>query len=291
MVADVLSGECELSVNATVRTKALAAACSERLPEIGWRLFDAETLESEKLAKAIEGNDWVVNAIGIIKAFIHDDKAVEVERAVRVNALFPHLLARAAEETGARVIQIATDCVYSGQKGRYIESDKHDALDVYGKTKSLGEVTSSRVTHLRCSVIGPETKSHVSLLDWFLGQQKGAKLNGFTNHQWNGVTTLHFAKICRGIITRNVRLPQLQHIVPKGAISKCDMLRCFAENCQRGDLTINPSEAGVVIDRTLATVSAEPNLKLWGAAGYPQPPTVPEMIAELARHDFCFGAR
>ena len=93
--------------------------------------------------------------------------------------MLPHQLARKAESSGAKVIQIATDCVYSGKKGEYVESDEFDPLDVYGKTKSLGEVTSPGVYHLRCSIIGPEPKEHKFLLDWFLGQPKNARVNGY----------------------------------------------------------------------------------------------------------------
>ena len=95
------------------------------------------------------------HAIGVIKPYIRDDDAAAVERALRVNGLFPHILARAAERSGCRVLQIATDCVYAGTIGNYREAAPHDALDVYGKTKSLGEVNSAAVHHLRCSIIGP----------------------------------------------------------------------------------------------------------------------------------------
>jgi dTDP-4-dehydrorhamnose reductase len=244
--------------------------------------LDAESASADSLSRLLEGKQWAVNCIGVIKPYIHDNNPAEVERATRVNALFPHLLAKAAEKTGCRVLQIATDCVYSGQKGRYGEPDKHDALDVYGKTKSIGEVYSSHVHHLRCSIIGPEPKAHVSLLDWFLGQPKGAKVNGFTNHLWNGVTTLAYAKLCAGIIRNNISLPHLVHVVPTGTITKSDLLLAFRANYKREDITVNPTQATVVIDRTLSTTQSDLNEQLWSAAGYAQPPTVAEMVAEMA---------
>jgi dTDP-4-dehydrorhamnose reductase len=249
-----------------------------------WRVFEAEGARETQVEAAIAEAHWVVNAIGVIKPYIHDDNAAEVERAVSVNALFPHFLARAAQKIDARVIQIATDCVYSGQKGQYVESDKHDALDAYGKTKSLGEVASANVWHLRCSIIGPERKAHVSLLDWFLGQKQGATVNGYTNHRWNGITTLHFAKLCRGVMTRDITLPHLQHVIPDGDITKCDLLRCFAKHFGREDVSIEPAEAGLVIDRTLGTAYQALNRQLWAPAGYCRPPSVPEMVAELAAY-------
>src|SRR5258705_1525050 len=233
---------------------------------------DAERAGVDDLARLLDGAAWAVNAIGVIKPYIRDDDAAAVERALRVNGLFPHFLARAAERTGCRVLQIATDCVYSGTIGNYREDAPHDALDVYGKTKSLGEVNSEAVHHLRCSIIGPEPKAHVSLLDWFLGQPPGAGVRGFVNHNWNGVTTLHFARLCRGIIRDSLTLPRLLHVVPAGHVSKHEMLQCFSREYERPDITITPQEAAVVIDRTLATGHEEVNRRVWAGAGFAEPP-------------------
>lgn len=284
MVADELSREPGLEVTATTRTEEMAAVCRERLGGVAWRAFDAASEESG-VPGLFEEADWVVNCIGIIKPLIRDDNAGEVERAVRVNALFPHLLARRTEGR-ARVLQIATDCVYSGAKGRYEEDAPHDALDVYGKTKSLGEVHAPHVHHLRCSIIGPEMQSPKSLMEWFLGQPRGASVNGFVNHNWNGVTTLHYAKLCGGVIREAVELPHAQHVIPGGDVTKCEMLEHFARCYGREDVTVKPTEAATVIDRTLATRDEGLNRRLWAAAGYAEPPTVPQMIGELAGYDF-----
>lgn len=286
MVADYLSRVPDLEVTATTRTEKLAKACEVRLGKIGWRLFDATAVEPSSCAESITGFDWVINAIGIIKPLIHDDNAEEVERALRVNALFPHTLARAASASGSRVIQIATDCVYDGTKGHYVEADVHDPLDVYGKSKSLGEVVADSVHHLRCSIIGPEFKEPKSLLEWFLGQSTGAQVNGFVNHNWNGVTTLHFAKLCQGIIKEDLPLPRLQHVIPSGEVTKHEMLENFARYFGREDVSVNPTAAATVIDRTLATSDERLNRELWAAAGYEHPPAVSEMIRELAQFDF-----
>jgi dTDP-4-dehydrorhamnose reductase len=281
MVADYLAREHEFDVTVTTRSEDLSASGRERCGGSRWIEFDAgaETSESAGVFKDV---DWVVNCIGIIKPLIHDDNAFEVERAVRINALFPHLLAQwTAGHT--RVLQIATDCVYSGSKGHYTENDVHDALDVYGKTKSLGEVHAPHVHHFRCSIIGPEMKEPRSLLEWFLGQPPGASVNGFVNHNWNGVTTLHFARLCAGIIKQGVNLPHSQHVIPTGEVTKCEMLEHFARCYRRDDVSVNPTEAVVVIDRTLVTDNESLNGELWKAAGYIEPPTVPVMIEELAR--------
>jgi dTDP-4-dehydrorhamnose reductase len=272
----------EFEVIATYRNEEEVKPFKDKYPAVDFRLLDAEEQSVDAIAKAIEGADWVVNSIGIIKPYIHDDNAVEVERAIRVNGLFPHLLAKAAKQVNAKVIQIATDCVYSGAKGAYVESDLHDAIDVYGKSKSVGEAYFDNIFHVRCSIIGPELKAHMSLMDWFLGNPKGATLNGFTNHQWNGVTTLQFAKLSQGIVKENIEFDHLQHIVPGNLITKANLLKCFAREFDREDITVNEVEAPKIIDRTVSTNNDELNKKIWNAAGYQTPPTIEEMVAELA---------
>lgn len=285
MISDVLCDDPELQVTATVRTDALLQHCGKLLPSCRWMRLDVETDDIRHLLKT--GHfDTVINAIGIIKPYVKDDNQAQTEQAIRVNALFPHTLAKAAAESGSNVLQIATDCVYSGKAGNYAEDAPHDALDVYGKSKSLGEVPADNVTHIRCSIIGPEPKAHVSLLDWFLGQPQGGDVNGFTNHLWNGVTTLHFAKVCAGLIKAGVVLPQKMHLVPTATATKAEMLECFSQTYGRSDITIKHSEATMIIDRTLQSSNQGLNQQIWQAAGYVAAPTVPEMIAEMGRFDF-----
>src|SRR5438128_3566923 len=231
MVVDLLSRNGTFEVTATVRDAALAAHFGARLPGAGWRVFRFDG--NPPSIEMLDGNAWIVNAIGITKPLIRDDQPSEIERAVDVNARLPHLIGHLARHSGARVLQIATDCVYSGRQGGYVETDPHDALDVYGKTKSLGESFQDNVHHLRCSIIGPEPKDFKFLIEWFRQQPSGARVNGYLNHQWNGVTTLQFARLCRGIIRSELALPHLQHVVPEGAISKAQMLREFAAAYRR----------------------------------------------------------
>ncbi|HUD06068.1 MAG TPA: sugar nucleotide-binding protein [Candidatus Saccharimonadales bacterium] len=284
IVLDSLFNDGDFDIGATHRASADKKSLVGAYPSVSFEVIDAETASVEDISNAIKGSKWVINAAGIIKPYIHDDNAAEVERAILVNSLFPHRLGDAATKVGANVIQIATDCVYSGQKGDYIETDVHDALDVYGKSKSLGEAYFENIYHVRCSIIGPELKGHLSLLDWFLGNPQNADLNGFSNHQWNGITTLQFAKIARGIIKANLSLPHAQHIVPGNIISKADLLKTFAKAFKRPDITIKAMEAPTVIDRTLTTNNDSLNRQIWQSAGYNTPPTIEQMVLELAEY-------
>ena len=280
MVADVLSHHCP---NLTVTARPSKARLST--PSVRWVDFDASA-GPEAIAALIQSTRpaWVVNCIGVTKPHIKDDDPAQVQNALVINALFPHRLGKAADERGTRVIQIATDCVYSGTKGKYSEGAIHDALDVYGKTKSLGECHYQKVHHLRCSIIGPEAGTTLSLLEWFRGQAKNATLRGFTNHRWNGVTTLQFAKVCWGIIGNRRPPPSLQHLVPADAVTKLKLLQLLGESFNRRDLRIEAAAATEAVDRTLSTEHAESCIDLWHMAGYTTPPTVGEMVKELAAY-------
>jgi len=281
-VAGYLSRQPGLALTATVRNKALREHMSAKYSGVSWRVAD---FASGAPSAILDDQHWIVNAIGITKPLIRDDNPAEIMTAIDINSRLPHLIGREAEARGARVLQIATDCVYSGEKGYYVETDSQDAPDVYGKTKSLGECFLSSTQHLRCSIIGPEPKDSKFLIEWFRRQPANASVNGFTNHHWNGVTTLHFAKLCHGFITHDLPLTHLQHIVPTGLVTKAQMLHDFARAYNRPDITINDVEAKTVIDRTLATKDPGRNLQIWRAAGYDQPPTVTGMIEELVGYE------
>ncbi len=279
MVAAYLAEQETVSVRGTVRNPSILEDCRQRIRRAEWSLLDAR---DEGTWDPIDDADWIVNAIGVIKPLIHDEDAAEVASAIAVNSQFPFQLGMRAAAAGARVLQIATDCVYSGSKGLYSELDVHDALDVYGKTKSLGEARMSNVHHLRCSIVGPERYPGRSLLAWFLSQPVGSQVRGFANHLWNGLTTLHFAKLCGAIISQDIALPHLQHVIPGGVVSKAELLQAFAGAFERRDVTVEVVEADKAVNRTLATCNHELNDSLWHAAGYRATPSVAEMVAELA---------
>jgi dTDP-4-dehydrorhamnose reductase len=185
---------------------------------------------------------YYINCIGIVKPAM----ARSIKASIIINAYYPHLLA----DSHQNVIHITTDCVFSGREGNYDENSPHDALDDYGKSKSLGEPKNCMV--LRTSIIGPEVHNHYSLLAWVL-QQGGKEINGFTNHDWNGITTLQFAKVCDQIIKNNLYKEEMYHIHSPSKVNKFELVSMINYNYSVG-AEIHPIAASVKIDRTLSTV-------------------------------------
>lgn len=226
--------------------------------------------------------DYVINAIGTIKQIIDENDPASVENAYKVNSDFPMFLDDYSKVTGTPVIQIGTDCVFSGSKGGYKESDFFDADDVYGKSKVKGETLSRNTMILRCSIIGKEINRGKSLLSWLLNQEYGATVKGYTDHYWNGVTTLDFSKITLGIIEKNEFRKGVSHIVPFDTLNKYQLLVSIANAFGRVDLDIREFKTSNFIDRTLSTNFLSQNQKFWNLGGYEVIPTINEMIRNYA---------
>jgi len=200
-----------------------------------------------KFNPIISKGDYIVNCIGVIKPHV---ESAGVERTILINSLFPWTLSHFCERTKTKLIHITTDCVFSGGKGKYTEQDLHDAPDLYGKSKSLGEPTNCMV--LRTSIIGEELHGKQSLVEW-AKSQKGQEVKGFTNHWWNGITTSAYAKVCEAIISENLYEEGVSHVFSPSPINKYELLKLLDK---RFDLNLHiiPFQADQGIDRTLSTI-------------------------------------
>lgn len=154
-------------------------------------LFDKARLD-EFLKK--EKPDLVINCIGIVKQKESTDFDL-----VKVNSLLPYILADFASKYDFNIIHFSTDCVFSGLTGNYSDSDVHDALDLYGRSKSLGEVLHNKVLNLRTSIIGHGVEPNSSLIDWFISK-KGTFVSGFTKAIFSGFPTIVISEIIEDIL-------------------------------------------------------------------------------------------
>ena len=233
------------------------------------------------LCKIVNPN-FVINCIGAIKPTITNKKE-SINNAISINSLFPLEISKSAIDLDFNYIQIGTDCVFSGSKGNYSELSMTDATDVYGKTKIVGEVTSANKALIRSSIVGPETGNGKSLLNWFL-RTEDLEVNGFTDHEWNGVTTLNFAKIVLGITKNQNKNIKLQHLIPNDKVNKYELLLLFQEYFSK-QIKINDAISEAKVDRTLKTNNSRTNDELWKLGGYQKIPSVRENISELAEFE------
>jgi len=211
----------------------------------------------------------VINCVGLIK---QRDEASDEALTLRVNAEFPHRLAKRCGEAGARLIHFSTDCIFAGTKGNYTESDPSDAADLYGQSKHQGEVADAHSVTLRTSVIGHELGTNLALLDWFLSQ-RGQAISGFTKAIYSGFTTLEMARIVDRILTQHSALSGVWHVASE-PISKFALLQLCREKLG-WEGVIEPNDE-FVCDRSL---NAD---RFNQATGY-TPPSWEAMISELAQ--------
>jgi dTDP-4-dehydrorhamnose reductase len=185
----------------------------------------------------------VINCAGLTK---HKHKIEDPLVFIPINTMMPHRLAGLCKLVGARLVHIGTDCVFSGDRGGYVESDFTDARDMYGKSKALGEVDCPNAITLRTSIIGHELQGKHSLLDWFLSQEGQCK--GYTRAIFSGLPTVVLAQVVRDVVIPHRELSGLYHLAAK-PIAKFDLLKLVAHEYGKS-IEIVP-DGGLRIDRSL----------------------------------------
>lgn len=242
-VLRVLSEQRDWEVFGTVRDASVKRLFSAAIRERTIAGVDVE--HPDLLIKILDQirPDVVVNCAGLTK---HKPEADDPLVSVPINTLMPHRLAGLCKLVGARLIHVSTDCVFSGEKGGYVENDFADARDVYGKSKALGEVLYPHTITLRTSTIGHELQSQYGLLDWFLAQEGRCK--GYTRAVFSGLPTVVFAQVVRDMVIPHKELSGLYHVAAE-PINKFDLLKLIAEVYGK-TINIEPDDK-FVIDRSL----------------------------------------
>jgi len=208
--------------------------------------------------------DYIVNCIGVL---IHGSN--NVENAIYLNAYLPHQLKKISIKIAAKLIHISTDCVFSGNKGGYIESDVKDGKGVYSQTKILGEVKDGSNITLRTSIVGPELKENgEGLFHWFMNQQ--GDIFGFTKAFWSGVTTIELAKAVKWSIDNDIT--GLYHVTNNSSISKHELLKLFQKHTKK-DININPVE-GNNVDKSFIDTRLLMNYQI---------PSYDKMVCDMAK--------
>ena len=246
--------------------------------------FDAVHDDIDLILKEIGGVDFVVNCIGLISHKMTGESTSDEVNAFILNSIFPFKLAIAGLASKSKVIQISTDCVFSGNLAPYSEDSKHDARDIYGLSKSLGEVLAPNVMNLRCSIIGNEQGTSFSLMDWFLNQDSESSVKGYVNHKWNGLTTLSFSNIISGIILQDKFYRGLHHLIPSNVVTKYELLALINKYGRSKPIKLIEFDSEKSIDRELTTNAPDRNASLWKSGGYSRIPSIEDMLEEYFKH-------
>ncbi|MDD2109855.1 NAD(P)-dependent oxidoreductase [Pseudomonas plecoglossicida] len=239
----VLSASSSLEVYGSVRGTAALQYFAENIAGRILSGVDVENHDSLVRLFARVRPEIVVNCVGLVKQL---SDANDPLQAVPINSLLPHRLAMLCQASGARLIHISTDCVFSGKKGSYLETDFPDAYDLYGRSKLIGEVDYPNAITLRTSIIGRELAGNRSLVDWFLSQS--GEVRGYSKAIFSGLPTVELANVINQYVIPHPDLHGLYHVAAK-PIDKYTLLKLIAASFGR-EIKIVASDS-LVIDRSL----------------------------------------
>ena len=212
--------------------------------------------------------DAVVNCIGIVKQLAAAKDPIE---SIAINALHPHVLARACAARRVRLVHVSTDCVFDGARGGYRESDPSNATDLYGRSKALGEVIGPGCLTIRTSIIGRELTGTSGLVEWFLSR-RGGSADGYAGAVFSGWTTTALSAVLLRVLLEHPTLEGLYHVAA-APIDKLQLLRLLDQAYGAG-VAITPRDEPR-IDRSLD------GARFRAATGL-DAPSWPAMIAEMA---------
>jgi dTDP-4-dehydrorhamnose reductase len=196
------------------------------------RIFNLDVSNTVELKKIIDLDfDVVINCIGILNKDAEDNP----HKAIWFNSYFPHLLESYTKNTKTKVISISTDCVFSGKKGNYTETDFRDGEGFYATSKAMGELTNDKDLTIRTSIIGPElNKEGIGLFHWFM--QQNDLVSGYSHAFWSGITTVELAKVIHQTIQQEIKGLLIVAGSPK--IDKYSLLKLFNSIFRNNSLTV-----------------------------------------------------
>jgi len=175
------------------------------------KFYDIETIQHRwpnlefKDAVSKSDSNYLINCIGAIpqKKDIFD-----------VNFDLPVWL---DQNFCGRVIHPDTDCR---------DSDPY----CISKNKSSEWILSegNRTKIIKSSILGPELNNRVSLMEWFLSNEDGSTVDGYTRYFWNGNTTLTWAEFSRELINKWEKY-EVETVLSSVCITKKEILESINE--------------------------------------------------------------
>jgi len=187
--------------------------------------------------------DIIINTLRILV----EPSKKNPEKALYINSYLPKIMEKMLFDSKIKIIHLSSDCVFSGDKGNYSETNIPDGDSIYGITKFCGEIVNEKDLTIRASYIGPTNRDvKEELFDWVLRQNGITK--GYANALWNGITTLELAKQVHQAIRNNIC--GLYHLCSNETISKYELLLLIKKYWQLKAIKIEKS-ISPRIDRSL----------------------------------------
>ena len=189
---------------------------------IQWDCFDLTN--SQKLKKWLVNTapDVVVHCAAMVGV---DECENNVNFATKLHVDTTSTIVNYLDKNNKRLVYISTDSVFDGEKNSpYVESDEVNPLNIYAKTKLLGEKSTLQMESglvLRTNIIGWSRLNNISFAEWILkGLVESKPLTLFSDVMFS---PLHVSDLSM-IITQAIEsdISGLYHCTSKDYISKYD---------------------------------------------------------------------
>ncbi len=165
--------------------------------------------------------DVIINCVALVDLVKCES---DIELARRMHAWLPGVMSRTAKMVGAQFFQVSTDQVFDGQKNSpYMESDKPNPLNQYGRSKLEGEnlsLTNPNALVLRTNIVGfRDRKGHPTFGEWItssIGEKKSITL--FDDYVTSSMHVDDFSDIMSAML--GSKLTGLFHVASREPASK-----------------------------------------------------------------------
>lgn len=179
------------------------------------------------------------------------------QRAHLLNVTTTALVAKAAQSAGARLIYLSSDQVFNGSSEWYGERDTPVPLNVYGRTKRMGELKIlEHIPHalaIKANFFGWGPPHRPFLTDWVLAKLRASSIvRGFSDVFFAPILVNDLLERIESLLT----LPAsgILHIEGADRLSKLDFMKVLAREYGLPEELVQPSpvkEAGLAALRPL----------------------------------------
>jgi dTDP-4-dehydrorhamnose reductase len=185
-------------------------------------VFNLDLTLDGSIPKALDQTfpDLVINCAAMANV---DECEAFPEKAARINAEIPGVIAKECVHRSIPLIHISTDAVFDGVEGNYCESDIPNPISVYSRTKYQGELNVldafPEALVARVNFFGFSVSGKRSLAEFFLNNLiAGEKVSGFTDIFFSPMYVNDLIEILLEISRK--KFSGIYHIVSRDTLSK-----------------------------------------------------------------------
>ena len=236
-------------------TIALASGHDVQAPAHEHATSDANLLmmditDQAAVEKTIAGNapDVVIHAASITDLELCERNP---ELAYRVNAAATGFLANACRKQGSFLIYVSTDYVFDGERGNYREADTVNPLNIYGKSKLLGETevvqkAAGNYCIARTSVVfGWGRKYRPNFATWVCDKLRiGEKISVVADQYATPTISNNLARMLLEVAER--RINGVYHLSGSTRINRYDFAVLLARRLSLNENLLTPTKAEAV---------------------------------------------